>query len=156
MGRAKGSKSKRPSRRRRLLDIAAVDEAFEAAFSLMPLTALPSPPTLSVQQQKDEDHRDSIDPASTPSKEVENQDEENFHLQIIQANNYDGLINDANENEEDEIEVCAADMYDVREWLELGNETKDEADEEDDPKKVINSLKHDCVAGSSLRSYTLS
>ena len=72
MGRAKGSKNKLPSRRRRLLDIAAVDEAFEAAFSLMPLTALPSPPTLSVQQQKDEDHRDSTAPASTPSKEVEN------------------------------------------------------------------------------------
>ena len=155
-GRPKGSKNKRPSRRRRLLDIAAVDVAFEAAFGGVPPDAEPSQPTPSPQQQEqDEDHRDPAAPASAPSNDEENEDEVNFHLQILEANNDDDNIS-IDEKEEDEIGFGAADMYDVRELLEIGKETKDEEDEEDDPEKVMNSLKHGCVADSSLRSYNLS
>ena len=55
-GRPKGSKNKRPSRRRRLLDIAAVDVAFEAAFGVVPPTAQPSQPTPSPQQHHSSNH----------------------------------------------------------------------------------------------------
>ena len=155
-GRPKGSKNKRPTRRRRQLDVAGIDTAFEAALRHVHqnVAALPSQPTPSIRQP--ENQRDSAAPASAPPNEVENEEEEKFHFQILQANNNDDYESDKDVIEEGEVGFGAADMYDVTELLEMGSEIIDEFDDSMDPDKIINSLKHGCVAKSSQRSYSLS
>lgn len=71
---------------------------------------------------------------------------------MLEANN-DGYESD-NNGEEVGIGFGAADMYDVTELLEMGTEVAEE--DEDDPNKVMNSLKHGCVAESSQKAYTMS
>ena len=155
-GRPKGSKNKRPTRRRRQLDVAGIDTAFEAAFRHVHQNAAASPsqPTPSIRQP--ENQRDSAAPASAPPNEVENEEEENFHFQILQVNNNDDYESDKDVIEEGKVGFGAADMYDVTELLEMGSEIIDEFDDSMDPDKIINSLKHGCVAKSSQRSYSLS
>ena len=148
-GRPKGSKNKRSSRRRLQQDIATVNEAFGAAFvSVPPLQAPSSPPIPPVGQVHDDENN-----------EDENEGVENLQALEVQFNDNENEMDRANEEEEEnEMGFGAANMYDVNEILELGSEIVQDEDhvENDDSDRIINSLKHGCVAKSSLRSYNLS
>jgi len=120
----------------------AADEAFGAAFSFVPPTT-----------------NNETAPPPSPTSQVHPHDDEDFHLQMLQANQ-DEEYDSSNEVEveDEDIGFGNADMYDVTELLEYGGE--DTGTEEDDngkgviTDKVINNLKHGCVAKNSLRSYT--
>ena len=159
-GRPKGSRNKRPSRRRRQLDSISADEAFGAAFSsIAPTIDDETVPTRTQQQAHPNPQVDS----SHSRVEGDEYQQDQLHLQMLQADK-DGDSNDEGgeiDGEEEDVGFGNADMYDVTELLENLNESQNlEVKKEEDglvsTEEVINKLKHGCVAKNSLRAYTAS
>ena len=159
-GRPKGSRNKRPSRRRRQLDVIAADEAFGAAFSSIAPTidneTVPTTQQAHPNPQVDSNQRVEGD---------EDQQQEQLHLQMLQADQQDGDSNDEGgeiDGEDEDVGFGNADMYDVTELLENLHDSentlvvKKEEEGLASTDEVINKLKHGCVAKNSLRAYTAS
>ena len=148
------------SRRRQQLDTIAADKAFGAAFSSIDPTiddkTMPTTKQAHPNPQVESNH-------SRVEGDEDQQDQ--LHLQMLQVNQ-DGDSNDEGgeiDGEEEDVGFENADMYGVTKLLENLHDSENLVEEEEEEEdglvssdKVINKLKHGCVAKKLLRAYTAS